>query len=320
MNYGPLIFLAAFLAMAGSWFGFVLTPQLQVGRLQQTNTVPGGVQYPIARPGLGKEGIQVYRANGCAYCHSQQVGQTATVCEVRLTEAGTNQPALVSALLQLRPAVSESEAKRWLTQLPKTVLQGIKIESAEGAVKSLKVGDAKAELWIVPVGPDIERGWGKRRTVAEDFLFDYPVMLGAQRIGPDLANVGERRPDANWHLRHLYAPRLEVENSTMPPYRFLFETHRIERMPSPDALQLPPSLAPPPGYEIVPKPEAKALVGYLASLRADAPLFVAPLTEPPPPPAETNAPATAPGTATNAAIKPFTPEEILAVPEANRKK
>ena len=301
MNYGPLIFLAAFLAMAGSWFGLVLTPQLQVGRLQQTNTVPAGVQYPVARPGMGKEGIQAYRANGCAYCHSQQVGQSAIVCEVKLTEAGTNQSALVSALLQLRPGVSEAEAKQWLTQLPKTVLQGIKIEAADAAVKSLKVGDAKAELWIVPTGPDIERGWGKRRTVAEDFLYDYPVMLGAQRIGPDLANVGERRPDANWHLRHLYAPRLEVENSPMPPYRFLFEMRRIERTGSPDALTLPTSLAPPPGYEIVPKQEAKALVGYLASLRADAPLFVAPLTVPPPPPSETNtnAPAVGGGT-TNA--------------------
>ena len=86
----------------------------------------------------------------------------------------------------------------------------------------------------------------------------------------------------------------------MPPYRFLFEMRRIERTGSPDALTLPTSLAPPPGYEIVPKQEAKALVGYLASLRADAPLFDAPLTVPPPPPAETNAPAAAGGTTNSA--------------------
>jgi len=282
-----------------SWLGLILIPNYQIGHLDPQMDEEATDVYPLPRSGMAERGRHVYVANGCAYCHSQQVYQSATVCEVRLTEAGTNQPALVSALLQLRPGVSEVEAKQWLTQLPKTVLQGVKIEAADAVVKSLRVGDAKAELWIVPVGPDIERGWGKRRTVAEDFLYDYPVMLGALRIGPDLANVGERRPDANWHLRHLYAPRLEVENSAMPPYRFLFETHRIERAPSPDALMLPASLAPPPGYEIVPKPEAKALVGYLASLRADAPLFVAPLTVPPLPPAETNAPAAAAGT-TNA--------------------
>ena len=39
MNNGPLVFLAAFFALASSWCGFVLAPQLQIGRLQQTNTV-----------------------------------------------------------------------------------------------------------------------------------------------------------------------------------------------------------------------------------------------------------------------------------------
>ena len=64
----------------------------------------------------------------------------------------------------------------------------------------------------------------------------------------------------------------------MPPYRFLFEQRRIGRTPSPDAMTLPPELAPGPGFEVVPRPEARALAAYLASLRADAPLFIAPLT------------------------------------------
>jgi len=100
----------------------------------------------------------------------------------------------------------------------------------------------------------------------------------------------------------LYAPRLEVKGSDMPPFRFLFETRRIERSPSPDALVLPRPLAPPPGYEIVPKPEAGALVAYLLSLRADAPLFEAPLTLASGPAAAeaTNAPAASDLAATNA--------------------
>src|SRR5512140_266033 len=102
MNHGPLLFLAAFFALASSWCGFVLAPQLQVGQLQQTNTLSGGATYPFARPGLAQQGLQVYRANGCATCHSQQVGQSGTVCDVVLTEAGTNQPALIAALLSLK--------------------------------------------------------------------------------------------------------------------------------------------------------------------------------------------------------------------------
>ena len=58
MNFGPLIFLAAFLGMAGSWVGFVLTPQLQLGSLEATNKV-GALTYPLARPGLAKAGLDV---------------------------------------------------------------------------------------------------------------------------------------------------------------------------------------------------------------------------------------------------------------------
>ena len=291
MNYGPLIFLAAFFALAASWFGLVLTPQIQVGHLQPTNTIPAGATYPISRSGLAREGLEVYRANGCAYCHSQQLGQTATVCDVIVTDAGTNKLALVSALRQVKTSLSESDAAQLLSRLPQTVLQGVKKETADAAVKALKVGDAKVELWIVPVGPDIARGWGKRRSVAEDFLYDYPVMLGEQRIGPDLADVGARKPDVNWHLRHLFAPQAEVKNSLMPPYRFLFATRKIERGLSPDALSLPSDLEPRAGYEVVPTRDAKALAAYLMSLRADEPLFNAPLTVPTAPPAATNAPA-----------------------------
>ena len=278
MNHGPFIFLAAFFALAGSWFSFVLTPQTQVGRLDQTNTVPAGATYPLARAGLAREGLEVYRANGCAYCHSQQVGQTGITCDVVLNAVGTNQLALLAALVKVKPGLTQAEAQRLLAELPKSVLEHVTKEAADAAAKTLNSSGGKAQVWIVPTGPDIARGWGLRRSVAEDFLYDSPVMLGSQRIGPDLANVGVRYPDPKWHLLHLYAPRSLVKGSMMPPYRFLFEKRRIERVRSADALVLPAELAPEPGFEIIPKPEAKALVGYVTSLRADAPLFDAPVT------------------------------------------
>ncbi|HYG34418.1 MAG TPA: ribosomal protein L7/L12, partial [Clostridia bacterium] len=244
-----------------------------------------------------RQGLDIYRANGCAYCHSQQVGQIGTASDVVLTETGTNRPALLAALRKVKPGFSEADANQLFGHLPQPVLQGQTKAAADAAVKTLNASGAKASIWIVPTGPDIARGWGKRRTVAEDFLYDDPVMLGSQRIGPDLANVGIRLPDPNWHLRHLYAPRSEVQGSTMPPYRYLFEKRRIERGPSPDALTLPPAFAPEPGYEIVPKPEATALVAYLMSLRADAPLFVAPVSV-----------AAAPNTASTATNTPTAPD------------
>jgi cytochrome c oxidase cbb3-type subunit 2 len=294
MNYGPIIFLVAFFALSTSWFGLVLTPQMQIGQMQQTNTVGVATSYPVARPGLARKGMEVYRANGCAVCHSQQIGQTATLCDVLLTEAGTNRDALVQTLDRLNADVGKrlGDPKVWLAQLPKPVLEHVSKDEAEQAIKEVSIGGAKAQLWIAPQGPDIARGWGKRRTVAEDFLYDYPVMLGSQRVGPDLADVGARRPDMLWHLVHLYAPRFETKNSTMPPFRFLFEKRKISGALSPDAIAVPEVFVPK-GYEIVPKEEALALAAYLTSLRAEAPIFPTPMSvpAPPPPPATTNAPA-----------------------------
>ena len=203
-----------------------------------------------------------------------------------------DEPAVMTALPPLEAVRANSNSAALPTGLPKALLRSSSREAANAAVATLDATGAKAQLCILPAGPDIARGWGRRRSVAEDSLFDSPVMPGSQRVGPDLANVGVRLPDANWHLLHLYAPQHQLKGSTMPPYRYLFERRKIERRPSPDALVLPPPLAPPPGYEVVPRPEATALAAYLVSLRADFPLFNAPMTLPgaAATPAGTNAP------------------------------
>jgi cbb3-type cytochrome oxidase cytochrome c subunit len=303
VNYGPMVFLAAFFAMASSWFAFVLKPQLQTGQMVPTNTVPAGLSYPAARPGLAQQGLQVYRENGCYYCHSKQVMQESTVFEVILIEAGTNPPALQSAIAHLAPKLAESG--KALEDLPKPILASVRKDRADRAVRLLTASGAEAIPWVRPTGPDIARGWGKRRSVAEDFLFDDPVMLGSQRVGPDLANVGVRQPDINWHLRHFYAPTVVVPGSVMPPYSYLFEKRRVGLRPSPNALAGGADLGVGPGFEVVPKPEALALAAYMISLRADAPLFSAPYSVPgtlPPPEtiAETNAPSANGGAPTNA--------------------
>lgn len=296
MNRGPVVFLAAFFALGFSWFGFVLAPQVQIGREgQATNMVNTAEMYPLGRPGLARQGLEVYRANGCAACHTEQVGQTGIKCDVVLTDAGTNRVELMDTLA--KQGLDKTNGGELLSGLPRPIRRGLDKANADMLASALKAAGAKAEVHYVPVGPDIARGWGRRRTVAQDYLYDDPVLLGSLRVGPDLANVGRRLPDANWHLRHLYAPHLEVKGSPMPPYRFLFEEKKIERHASPDALQLPPEYAPPKGYEIVPRPEAKALAAYLVSLQASAVLFETPMTVPSAP--STNS-AVANASATNA--------------------
>lgn len=258
MKNGFVIFLAAFAVMAGSWGAFVLAPQLQLGGAKQVAILNSTDVYPASRPGEASQGLQVYRANGCAACHTEQVQQTGVACDVVLTAAGKNPSAVSNLVSTLK-------------------LQGISEGEAQAAADKITAAGGKVETHIVATGPDIARGWGLRRSVAEDFLHDNPVQLGSLRIGPDLADVGRRLPDANWQLLHLYAPQI-VKGSLMPPFRYLFETRKIGAVPSPDALNLPKEFAPAAGYEVVPKPKAKHLAAYLLSLHADVPLYDAPFT------------------------------------------
>jgi cytochrome c oxidase cbb3-type subunit II len=116
-------------------------------------------------------------------------------------------------------------------------------------------------------GADQERGWGERLSVARDYLREDPVLIGSMRIGPDLRNVGARLDDAAWHYLHLFDPRLVVDGSTMPSYRFLFTERPIVGQPSPEALQLPAPYTARAGHEIVPTERARSLVAYLISLK-----------------------------------------------------
>jgi len=121
-------------------------------------------------------------------------------------------------------------------------------------------------------GTDVARGWGDRRTVARDYLYDNPILLGSMRTGPDLANIGARQPDETWHLLHLYNPVITSPGSIMPPFGFLFEKRRIVGERAHDALPLKNEWAPPGGFEIVPTDRAKTLVAYLKEQNRTFPL------------------------------------------------
>lgn len=127
-------------------------------------------------------------------------------------------------------------------------------------------------------GNDIARGWGRRRTVARDYLNDSPVQLGESRLGPDLANYGERLGTNAFPLVRLFNPRVVVTNSICQPLPFLFESRAIRSSgPATDALVLKGSIAPEAGHEVVPTLAAYQLASYLKSLRTSVELPEAPL-------------------------------------------
>ena len=111
--------------------------------------------------------------------------------------------------------------------------------------------------------PDFARGWG-RATVAGDYAYDRPHLLGTMRTGPDLMNIGVRQPSEQWQLGHLYQPRAYVPGSIMPSFPYLFEL-KPQADKDEVTVQLPAGAAPA-GRVVVARPQALDLVRYLQSL------------------------------------------------------
>ena len=120
-------------------------------------------------------------------------------------------------------------------------------------------------------GPDEKRGWG-RASVAGDYKYDTPHLLGTMRTGPDLLNIGARQPSKDWHLGHLYQPRAYTPGSTMPAYPFLFEVRNGPPKEGEEVVNLPPGYVKE-GQVVIAKPDAIALVQYLQSLNRTYPVL-----------------------------------------------
>ncbi|RJG01055.1 cbb3-type cytochrome c oxidase subunit II [Noviherbaspirillum sedimenti] len=119
---------------------------------------------------------------------------------------------------------------------------------------------------------DAQRGWG-RASVAADYHYDQPPLLGTMRTGPDLFNIGARQPSADWHLGHLFQPRAYVPGSNMPAYRFMFEIKDPATVGKGErVVTLPPGTV---AYDkvVVAKPEALDLVAYLQGMNHTYPVL-----------------------------------------------
>ncbi len=282
MNRGPLLFIGAFFALSLSWFAMILSPQLQIGSQNPADALDLGYRHPAPAPGDAQAGLQVYRSAGCVYCHSQQVQQSGIEFDVALTKAGIFTDDVVKEIMKVNPLLGGAVIRNGVANTNGFIfLRDVNRAEAAWAVDRVNKVGGNVETAVIPkpTGSDISLGWGARRSVARDYLYDYPVQLGSQRIGPDLTNIGNRRPDADWHYKHLYAPRSVVPESPMPQYGYLFEKRAKGAEPSADALVLEDSEAGhgDGGFEIVPTKEARQLVAYLLSLRNGPRIFETPM-------------------------------------------
>ena len=142
MNSGPLIFVGLFFAMSVSWYTMVFKPMLDLGRQTPVASQPSNQIYPQPRSGFAKQGADIYRANGCVTCHTQQARDGKTSSDkargwgVRLTVAQDyllDQPPQLG-WIRLGPDLSNAgtrlaDAKYQLLHLynPQMVMKGSKM-------------------------------------------------------------------------------------------------------------------------------------------------------------------------------------------------
>jgi cytochrome c oxidase cbb3-type subunit 2 len=180
--------------------------------------------------------------------------------ETKLIAGGMTMLAIATSILVVVPYLTVRDVKpaEGLRPYTATELRGREVYIANGCVYCHSQQPRARRL-----APDAARGWG-RASVAADYAYDTPHLLGTMRTGPDLFNVGARQPSVQWHLGHLYQPRAFVPGSVMPSYRFLFETR--DTLDAGDVeVQLPPGFAPP-GKRVAAGRDALDLVAYLKAL------------------------------------------------------
>lgn len=121
---------------------------------------------------------------------------------------------------------------------------------------------------------DMDKVWGSRPSIASDYAINHRMgiwrntatLLGSERTGPDLTNVGERQPSIDWQLLHLYQPRAVVKQSIMPAYQWLFE-YKENPGKNDKVVNVPDEYMSGRKGKIVAAPEALDLVAYLLSLK-----------------------------------------------------
>jgi cytochrome c oxidase cbb3-type subunit 2 len=121
---------------------------------------------------------------------------------------------------------------------------------------------------------DMDKVWGARPSIAADyanihrtdFWRNTATVMGTERTGPDLANIGVRQPSRDWHLTHMFNPRVVVKESIMPAYPWLFEIKN--RVAKEDVVvNIPLEFLGGQKGKVIASDKALALIAYLQELK-----------------------------------------------------
>ena len=306
------LFLGIFGTFAFSWIGLTVIPNWQIGHLNPESDEEGTDIYPQPQSGMFERGAHVYAANGCVYCHSEQVRADYAANDIE--RGWGNRRSAPSDYLFERPvflgkmrmgqdlanigarAPAQQESPAPAGASSPAALPGATASSPAPATSPSSQPSPAAAAGGSPAtspaqssaaassSPNTSPPPGQRTGVASPSPGQLanatpggssPVAPSAQTPGAPWPIQTEGLPpmySAAWHHVHLYSPRSINLDSNMPSYRFLYEKRRISGERSADALQLSGSDAPPEGWEVVPSYDAKCLVAYLMALNQSHPL------------------------------------------------
>jgi cbb3-type cytochrome oxidase cytochrome c subunit len=288
------LFLGIFGTFAFSWAGLVLIPNYQIGHLDPQTDEEGNDPYPAPKSGMADRGRQIYAANGCVYCHSQQLRGDYAAPDLERTrdldpkkskwgerrsaprDYLFERPVLLGKMRlgpdlanigKSAPAEEENAAPASNPAVPApqtspgaNATPGASPASSPAA--SPASSPAKVAAVTSPAPPS---------TTSVAAASPAPGA-NANTAGPTAASNDPPPYSAAWHHRNLYSPRSLSSDSNMPAYHFLYEKRRISGERAADALKLVGGDAPPEGWEVVPTYDAKCLVAYLMSLDQSHPL------------------------------------------------
>lgn len=177
---------------------------------------------------------------------------------------------ILSIMVAVAPAA-------WVQENTEPLPDSEPLDSLERAGLAVYVAEGCAYCHTQQVRPlEQDRDFGRpshpgdyARLQRLDFWRQTPGLLGTERTGPDLSDIGSRQPSATWHHIHLYQPRAVVQGSVMPAFPWLY---RVEGRPDSAAVTVgvPDPHGPPEGTVVAGR-DARALVAYMMALR-QAPL------------------------------------------------
>lgn len=124
---------------------------------------------------------------------------------------------------------------------------------------------------------EMDEVWGERPSMPSDYYYSKqrmdvwrqsPSILGSERTGPDLTNVGQRQPGKEWHLLHFYNPRIVVKESVMPGYPWLYKEKNESEITEEDlVVPVPENFRDDRTKKVVATEQVLQLIAYMQSLK-----------------------------------------------------